>query len=467
SRVYTGVTSTLNSVSFQPTDEKLDGKRALVVGSSGTVLFWDGVTFTKINGANGTLNKVSWAPSGQCALIVGSNGGIYKYEGGTITKVESNTTTTFYSVAWHPSGSHAIIVGASGKAYKYNGKSLTKLTTGTTSALYDIAFNPSNGNAIIVGSSGKVLKYNSVSGNFSILQSGTTKTLYGLGYRQLGDYACIVGSSGTILKYDGVSFTKLDIPPGLGTNTIYGVTFPVNGNPWIAASGGKAFQISFLKETAYNYEGVVLYYYPTIRQLVIKIENQQGSLNGDYKYVRLGYNGWASGTIQDVKLVKYQTQSGSKWISAIDLPKNVSTVNFCFHDGAGNWANNNGNNWNVALSTLPQSDVDYSKTRLYGLVHNYYVVVFNGGAIPPQLSLHNIMTQPLFLYRSGTVYFPSSSNGEYSFLVGDTGSYLGTVPIFPGRYVIVLPRNSSMLDDAEIINVELKPGYNFVDIYAN
>jgi len=461
SKVYSGTSATLYCAEFQPiSNSTLQAKRALIVGASGTVLKWDGAYLTKIPGASGTLYKLSWEPSGQYALIVGSSGGVYKYEGGSITKIPSDTTTTFYSVAFHSSG-YAIIVGASGKIYKYNGRNLTKIQSPVTSTLYDIAFKPNTNIATIVGSSGKVLKYNN--GNITTLTSGTTKTLYAVNYRQLGDYACIVGSSATILKYDSVSFSTVSKPGGISTQTLYDVSFWANSNPVVIGTSGKMASAQLLKEVP-NQVGsgsncVDVYYYPQIRQLVIRIEEKSSYLHGDYTKVHVGFNNWAWLQSVDSELIKIaENYDGTNYtkIALINIPSSASSVNFCFHDGAGNWANNNGNNWNVQLSSLAPSDVDYGKTRIFGKIKNYSMPFHASGTIWVYYADTPNMYCGCALIQYSLNY--DSNQNIYRYLIGEASERAQIYrPIFPGKYTL-------MLEHYKFKTINANPGYNYIEL---
>ncbi|MEM2900533.1 MAG: carbohydrate-binding protein [Thermoplasmata archaeon] len=459
SKVYSGTTSTLHSAEFQPiSNATLQARRALIVGASGTVLKWDGAYLTKIPGASGTLYKLAWEPSGQYALIVGSSGGVYKYEGGSITKIQSGTTSTFYSVAFHSSG-YALIVGSSGKIYKYNGRNLTKLDSPVTTTLYDVAFKPNTNIATIVGSSGKVLKYNN--GNITSLSSGTTKTLYAVNYRQLGDYACIVGSYATILKYDGVSFSTVAKPGGISTQTLYDVSFRGNSNPFVVGTSGKNALAPLLKEVP-NKVGsgsncVDVYYYPQIKQLVIRIEETSSYLHGEYTKVHVGFNNWAWLQSTDSELIKIaESFDGSNYtkLALINIPSSATSVNFCFHDGAGNWANNNGNNWNVQLASLTPSDVDYGKTRIFGKIKNYSMPFHASGTI----WVYDIGAGNMYEGCALIQYSLNFDGNIYRYLIGEASERAQIYkPIFPGTYVL-------MLEHYKLKTVSVSPGYNYIEL---
>lgn len=51
--------------------------------------------------------------------------------------------------------------------------------------------------------------------------------------------------------------------------------------------------------------------------------------------------------VQEVPMM--QQQEDGTWIARLRTPKEGGSLEFCFHDGAGNWDNNNGLNWSVTV----------------------------------------------------------------------------------------------------------------------
>lgn len=64
-----------------------------------------------------------------------------------------------------------------------------------------------------------------------------------------------------------------------------------------------------------------------------------GSADKVYLHTGYGYGEWQN--IQDIPMKK--TRDGG-WTAGLKITDD-SCLNFCFHDGAENWDNNNGNNW--------------------------------------------------------------------------------------------------------------------------
>ena len=64
-------------------------------------------------------------------------------------------------------------------------------------------------------------------------------------------------------------------------------------------------------------------------------------------YTHLGYGGndsWSD--IQDIPM----SAADKRWYCALTPDVSSTTrMNFCFHDGANHWDNNNGHNWSLAI----------------------------------------------------------------------------------------------------------------------
>lgn len=62
-------------------------------------------------------------------------------------------------------------------------------------------------------------------------------------------------------------------------------------------------------------------------------------------YLRTGYGSGDWEGVQDIKMRK--ARDGS-WAASLVID-DASRLNFCFHDGADNWDNNNGFNWSYEI----------------------------------------------------------------------------------------------------------------------
>ncbi len=113
-----------------------DGRYALISGTNGTLLKYDGTSFDEIApselgpGANPntiSFRSISWSPDDSQALIVGTNrtfetpqsnvttshGVIYKFDGHSLTRLRNDKFLGYNSVEWNPDGSYALLVGYS------------------------------------------------------------------------------------------------------------------------------------------------------------------------------------------------------------------------------------------------------------------------------------------------------------------------------------------------------------------
>ncbi|AEF94569.1 carbohydrate-binding family 25 protein [Desulfotomaculum nigrificans CO-1-SRB] len=66
----------------------------------------------------------------------------------------------------------------------------------------------------------------------------------------------------------------------------------------------------------------------------------------DEVYVHCGFGDndqWKS--VQDLRMAK----TGWGWVKSMTMPDTPTRFNFCFHDSAQNWDNNNGHNWSFQV----------------------------------------------------------------------------------------------------------------------
>ncbi|MGI6144961.1 MAG: carbohydrate-binding protein [Clostridia bacterium] len=100
------------------------------------------------------------------------------------------------------------------------------------------------------------------------------------------------------------------------------------------------------QQTAYVGEGVSITPMPVTMMETVTIE-YDGLLsqnNTDNIYLHVGHglsDYWTN--VQDIPMKK----TNNVWSASI-IPSD-SRLNFCFHDGANNWDNNNGHNWSLTV----------------------------------------------------------------------------------------------------------------------
>jgi glucoamylase len=69
-------------------------------------------------------------------------------------------------------------------------------------------------------------------------------------------------------------------------------------------------------------------------------------------YLHWGENNWQNIVAADKPMVK---RADGFWQTTISLPTDATQINFAFNDGAGNWDNNGGGNWNVSINAASPS----------------------------------------------------------------------------------------------------------------
>ena len=108
-----------------------------------------------------------------------------------------------------------------------------------------------------------------------------------------------------------------------------------NGGTWDNNGGADWHQsLHPFVTTSFNDQGTGTTY--------VTVRYSDGSLNP----VRLhhGTDGW-----QNVSEVAMSSAYGGGWLATVSLPSSAASLDFVFTDGNGNWENNFGMNWSVAL----------------------------------------------------------------------------------------------------------------------
>jgi hypothetical protein len=155
-----------------------------------------------------------WGSSGTDVFAVGSRGTILHYNGSTWSSMSSGTTAYLNNV-WGSSGSDVFAVGDGGTILHYDGSAWSSMTSGTTNYLRGI-WGSTGSDVFAVGSSGTILHYDG--STWSSMISGTTNTLYGAWGSSASDVFA-VGSGGTILHFDGIVTTTTIVPPTTTSST--------------------------------------------------------------------------------------------------------------------------------------------------------------------------------------------------------------------------------------------------------
>jgi hypothetical protein len=134
------------------------GSDVFAVGSGGTILHYNGGTWSSMT--SGTTNYIYgiWGSSGSDVFAAGSGGTILHYNGSTWSSMASGTTNNIYGI-WGSSGSDVFAVGSGGTILHYNGSAWSAMTSGTTNLLRDIW--GSSGSDVFAVGNGIILHYTS------------------------------------------------------------------------------------------------------------------------------------------------------------------------------------------------------------------------------------------------------------------------------------------------------------------
>jgi len=207
---YNGTSSTRFDLRRIPrsVNWRSDGGFAMIIGSVGEVLSYDGTSFLFLSSTTSAhLWDVAWRPDGSYALVVSQYGEVLKFDGVTFS-YDSSDYYDFYgeyrcSVDWNPNGLYALITGYNG----YHGHSMWRYD-GATFFRYTLRNRPcrvewrADGSySLIVGEIGQVIQYDGVS--LLYRSTSTSRTLWDISWKPDGSYALIISQYGEMLKFDG------------------------------------------------------------------------------------------------------------------------------------------------------------------------------------------------------------------------------------------------------------------------
>ena len=129
------------------------------VGASGTILHFDGTTWTPMFSPAGTLfMRAVWGTGPSDVFAVGAQGTIVHYDGATWTAMVSNTTR-FLRGVWGSSGAEVFAVGGGGTIVRFDGASWALQTSGTIAILRGVWGAPERPapGVFAVGNTGTIL----------------------------------------------------------------------------------------------------------------------------------------------------------------------------------------------------------------------------------------------------------------------------------------------------------------------
>jgi len=255
----------LNSVcivnNITATDNGLDMLNAWAVGDSGTIVAWDGSSWSTQSSPT-ALNLYSvvftepnngWAVGGS-----GDTGVVLHYDGTwavwdqiSFSGMQGETDTvnaTLYGVTTSTDGSVGWAVGSNGVVLSWDGSSSTwyGFTDVSQNTLRGVAMTHDSTDAWIVGDSGTILHWDGA--NFNTMTTPTVLPLYTIQIPDSTSAMAAGGSSGTgiVLMIDGDSWTEVtdfdfgtnDAETSTLNSTIHSMDFATPTSGWAAGSDG-------------------------------------------------------------------------------------------------------------------------------------------------------------------------------------------------------------------------------------
>ncbi|MCP4346651.1 MAG: choice-of-anchor D domain-containing protein [Desulfobacterales bacterium] len=185
------------------------GSDVFAVGGDGTILHYDGISWTDMSsGTSSHLNKV-WGNSGSDVFAVGDNGTILHYDGSSWSGMDSGTFYDFRDV-WGSSGSDVFAVGvtqsqengeSNSLILHYDGSSWSDMNVDPSYRIYGV-WGSSESDVFAVGD-GVILHYDGSS--WSLMTSGSFFEIWGTS----GSDVFAVGPWCITIHYDGTSWNSM------------------------------------------------------------------------------------------------------------------------------------------------------------------------------------------------------------------------------------------------------------------
>ena len=147
-----------------------------------------------------SLNGI-WGSGANRVFAVGDEGTIIHYDGTTWSTMPSSVLAPLRNV-WGSSGTSVFAVGDQGTIVHYDGTTWSTMASGVTDNLEDI-WGSGASDVFAVGSSGVILHYNGA--NWTPMASSSGEHLAGV-WGSSGSDVYAVGRSGAVLHYDGTTW---------------------------------------------------------------------------------------------------------------------------------------------------------------------------------------------------------------------------------------------------------------------
>ena len=128
---------------------------AHAVGANGTLIRYDGSTWSLVHTPTTMSLNAVWAASASQAFMVGDNGNIFRYDGSAAVREPSITSANLNGV-WGVSSSDVIAVGDNGNIFEFDGDIWVRAASVTASRLRGV--HSADGVTFAVGDNGIVLR---------------------------------------------------------------------------------------------------------------------------------------------------------------------------------------------------------------------------------------------------------------------------------------------------------------------
>lgn len=210
-------------------------KNVFVVGAEGSILQYNGTTWSKMVSGISTILYGIWGSSADNIYAVGENGFVLHFDGkdwsplqGIVQEtlrdiwgsspsnvyaiglngsiIESFSSATYSGIAlngiWGSSESDIFVVGEHGTILHFDGNGWTAMTSNTTQCLNGV-WGSSKSDVFTVGENGAIIHYDGT--NWTSMNSATTVPLKSV-WGSSGKNVFAVGEGGLILSYNGTSW---------------------------------------------------------------------------------------------------------------------------------------------------------------------------------------------------------------------------------------------------------------------
>lgn len=250
------VPSLSGGMTFSPSNTYL-------VGTLGTILHWDGATFSHLKQGSEKGLLGIWCGNNNESFSVGYEGTILHYNGSAWSIMDSGITSSFTAV-WGSANNNVFAVGIDGQIVAYDGVSWSPMTSGTSAILRSIWGSAAND--VFAGGVGVILHYNGTAwSNMALPFIGSQLEYVGI-WGSAANNVYAVSRTGRVLHYDGTSWLEmaqtLPLYPTsiVGTSaddiqvaTSGGVIMHYDGVSWSQMTTGISWPNSITANAANNY----------------------------------------------------------------------------------------------------------------------------------------------------------------------------------------------------------------------